>query len=399
MNTALVTDPKTSNDRRITVAYVVYSFHMGGLERCVAHFVNRLDRDRFHPPLIISLKESGDAEEWLTVDDVETFSLHKRDGNDPGVVRRLARVLRDRSVDVVHSHNWGTLVETILARRWAGVPGHLHAEHGQELSALRARGLKARLRNMVRRFALAQASQVVVCAESVRERVHQQCGFAREKMLFLPNGVDRPESSADTPQRDAIRTGLGLTESDIVIGSLSRLVPVKDFPTAIAAFSLAAQHDERMHFLIVGHGPNSAEVKEVAEASPVHDRIHLVGRQENIADWLAAFDIYINSSLSEAMNMSILEAMSLGVPIVATDVGDNASILGGDECGGLVVPAADPAALSAALLRLVAEPALRHQLSARARARYESNYTRDMMVQAYGDAYLRLAPVSRSRSH
>ena len=98
------------------VAYVVYRFDVGGLERCVANLCNHLDRERFQP-MVVCLERSGSAAAWLERDDVEVVELHKRAGNDLGVVRRLARVLKDRNVHVVHSHNWGTLVETAAARR------------------------------------------------------------------------------------------------------------------------------------------------------------------------------------------------------------------------------------------------------------------------------------------
>ena len=391
MTSTVLSNPPPTTDDRVKVAYIVYGFQMGGLERCVAHFVNHLDRNRFQP-LIVCLGENGSAQEWITTSDVEIVALQKREGNDLRVVKRLAEVLRSRSVDVVHSHNWGTLVETVLARRWAKVPGHLHAEHGQELDAMKIRGMKKRLRGIVRRWALSQADTVVVCADSVRDRVAEQCGFPHNRMQFIPNGVDRPRSVAASSQRAVIRQQLGIQPSDIVIGSLSRLVPVKNFPTAIESISLAVRQDQRLHLILVGEGPETENLRICASSAGVAKHVHFVGRQDNVADWLETMDIYLNSSISEAMNMAILEAMSAGVPVIATDVGDNAALLNADDSCGLIVPAANAKRMSKAILQLSGDEEMRTSISRQASARYDALFTRDRMVKAYSDAYQEIIP-------
>ena len=123
---------------QVRIAFVVHTFDMGGLERCVARLVNRLDPARFEP-MIVCMDRNGDAAGWLQRPDVPIVELRKRAGNDPAVIRRLAKTLRENRIDVVHSHNWGTLLETVLARRWAKTAYHGHAEHGLGL----AEGLNA----------------------------------------------------------------------------------------------------------------------------------------------------------------------------------------------------------------------------------------------------------------
>src|SRR5690242_12707653 len=103
---------------RLRVALVVHTFEIGGIERHVARLASRLDRQKFRP-LIICLARTGKAAQWIETDDVPVIELHKQPRNDLRVVFRLARTLRDERIDVVHSHNWGTLLETTLARRWA----------------------------------------------------------------------------------------------------------------------------------------------------------------------------------------------------------------------------------------------------------------------------------------
>ena len=89
----------------IRIACVVHTFDMGGIERCVAHLANHLDRSRFRP-LIVCLNRSGSAAQWITRDDIPIVEIKKKPRNDLGAVRRLAGVLKEHQVDVVHSHNW-----------------------------------------------------------------------------------------------------------------------------------------------------------------------------------------------------------------------------------------------------------------------------------------------------
>jgi glycosyltransferase involved in cell wall biosynthesis len=372
----------------LRVGYVVCRFDMGGLERVAAHLANGLDRTACQP-FIFCLQRSGAAAQWLSRDDIPIVELHKRRGNDPGVVLRFARALREHRIDVIQSHNWGTLLETTLARRWAGTPVHVHAEHGQELDALHASGFRRRLRNRASRWAFDRCDSVVVCAESVRQRLYERCGYPMDSMHCILNGVDRPLQSPGGA--DALRRQLGLGPNSMVVGSLSRLVPVKDFGAAIAMLARLPAVARDVHLVLVGDGPLEAALRAQAKQLGVTDRVHLVGRQDNIGDWLALFDIYLNSSLSEALSMGLLEALSLGLPAVVTAVGDHPAVVGGTNPCGLRVPPGSADALAAAVSQLVDNPELRRELGRCALERYAELYTTQRMVLDYASHYRQLA--------
>ena len=139
------------------VVYVVHTFETGGLERCTANLCNLLDRSRFCP-LVVCLNRNGAASDWIRAKDVPIVELRKRPSNDPKVVFRLAGVLRENAIDLVHSQNWGTLVETVLARRLARVRQHVHGEQGLELSDLQLRGFRRWLRRSGTRWGFRRAN-------------------------------------------------------------------------------------------------------------------------------------------------------------------------------------------------------------------------------------------------
>ncbi len=370
----------------ISVAYLVYRFDVGGLERCVARLCEHLNRLQFRP-MVICLEKSGAAADWITRPDVEIVELHKKPRNELGVARRLARILKEKRVHIVHSHNWGTLVETTVARRLAGVPVHVHTEHGQGLHE-GLRGLRRWLRRRVRRWALERTDMVAVCAESVRPLIHRQCGLALERMLFLPNGVERPSCRAGVSA--LLRTQLGIAEAARVIGSVGRLVPVKQFSTAIDMVAELVSQSRDVHLVLVGDGPEKPKLRERAAQRQLSNRVHLVGWQDNVGDWLGLMDLYINTSRSEAMSMGILEAMAVGRPLVVTDVGDNAALVGADRPCGIIVQRDDATAIASAVTRLLEDPQLRHEMARRARQRYETTYSISCMAARHEDLYQRL---------
>ena len=370
----------------LRIAYVVHTFDVGGLERCVARLVNHLDTERFSP-LVICLNRSGDAAGWIQRADVPVIELGKRQGNDLRVIWRLAKALRDHRVDVVHSHNWGTLLETTLARRRAGVPAHVHAEHGLELADLQIASWRKRLRGCVARWALARADAVVAVADGVRRRLASRFGHPADAVELIGNGVDAMRNGDSPAQRDRIRRSLGVSKDTPVIGSVGRLAPVKDFGTAIEAISMMVGRGRNVHLVVVGSGPELDRLTAKTKAAAVDANVHFVGQQDNVGDWLAAMDLYVNSSLNEGMSLSILEAMSAGLPSVVTDVGENAALVGGNPCCGLIAPPQDAKRLAGALEELLDDRDARRRCGACARERFEQLYSTKHMVTRYENLY------------
>ncbi len=359
---------------------------MGGLERCIARLANHLDRQRF-APMVICLNRSGDAADWITRDDVPIVELHKRPGNDVGVVRRLARALREHNVDIVHSHNWGTLLETTLARRWARVPLHVHAEHGLELDALRVSGFKSKLRCVSARWALCRVDRIVTVAKDVQHSVAGRCGLDVDRIEVLANGVDLDGHVPTAEVRNRLRRSLGVGDNAFVVGSVGRLAQVKDFGNAIEAISLLVHKGHNTHLVLVGMGPELDSLKAIAEKLGANGNIHFVGQQSNVSDWLSAMDLYVNSSLSEGMSLSILEAMAAGLPSVVTDVGENATLVCGDWQCGTVVPPADSEALAAGIASLLLDGDRCSEFGRNAYRCYEAHYSTQQMVTSYESVY------------
>ena len=217
---------------------------------------------------------------------------------------------------------------------------------------------------------------------------HEQLGYDPRRRRVIPNGFDCALFAPDAQARARMRTQLGLRDSDVVIGLVTRFHPMKDHLSFVAAASqVAAQHADA-RFLLVGRGVRSAEAGILAalEAADIHERAMVLDEREDMPDVYNALDIACSSSAwGEGFSNAIGEAMACGVPCVVTDVGDSAIIVAQT---GMVVPIHDPAALAAAIGRLVAGGAqLRLAMGAAARLRIEQNYALPTVVAQYEALY------------
>lgn len=375
--------------RGLRVAYVVYRFDKGGLERCVAHLCNHLDRSRFQP-LVVCLTESGGAQAWLKQPDVEVLEVRKRPGNDPLAVLRLRSLIRSRQIDVVHSHNWGTLLECTLACA-GGLAAHVHAERGTILNQLNRNGWRYRLRSGAMRWALQRCDAVVSNAESTAARVRSLAKLPADGIEIIPNGIEAPRTADRVAARQTLRKRLGIPAEVYVIGSIARLHAVKNFAMAINALAEEPLSTRGVHLLLVGDGPERAALAAHAADRHVSDRVHLVGEQSEIGDWLAAMDVFVNTSVSEGMSQSIVEAMSVGLPLIVTDVGDSANLVAGESPCGIVIASENSCALIQAVCDLMLDPRQGEHLGLRAAQRYSELYSLPPMVSAYETLYSRLA--------
>ncbi|MFN9374096.1 MAG: glycosyltransferase [Planctomycetaceae bacterium] len=361
---------------------------MGGLERCVSHLLNHLDRTRFEPTLIC-LGRNGSASSWLNVTDVPIVELHKPPGRMGANFCRLVRdAFRERDLELVHSHNWGTLVETAVATRLAGHIKHVHSERGTVLGGSTAKSPWRRtINSWVLRKTLEHCDAVLAVDNSVASRVSAASGYPQGRIQVIPNGVPQPPCGDREEARLRIRKSLGVGPDETLVGSLGRLVHVKGYDLLISAMALARTQCPQLHLVLVGDGPLEEQLRTQARQEGVDQLVHFAGRQTQVGDWLAASDVFVNSSRSEGMSQAIVEAMTYGLPLVVTDVGGNAGLVGGAEPCGLIVSPEDPAELAKALVKMVADKGRASSFGRVGEDRARQCFSLPAMIQRYEQLY------------
>lgn len=292
--------------------------------------------------------------------------------------RALAGLIEHEDPDLICSYNWGAF-DAVLATRLAG-RAHDHIHHEDGFNADEAERFVPR-RVWARRLLLPGVARVVVPSERLACIARETWRLQAHKVRLIPNGIE-PAAYAGTAGREALRTRLGLSEEDLVVGFVGHLRPVKNPVRLVEAIARA---EARLHLLFLGEGEERGRLLESARELGVDERVHLVGFQEETAPWYHAMDLFALSSDSEQMPVALLEAMASGLPVAATDVGDVARML--PEPARECVVAPDAAALAGALDRLAGARALRAELGAANRLRVTTHYSFTAMQSAYADLY------------
>ncbi len=379
------------NSRKISVGLIVRSLRMGGAERYVVSLAKHLEPSQFHP-VIVCLEHVRDGAEWLANTDVPVHAAGIKSGNSVTSFWKIARILKPLKLDIVHSQNWGTLVETAIARRLAGVPHHVHVEHGTVLGARSLQNMRGRARALAMRCTVALADSCVAVASATRDRIVECTGIRSHRIRVIPNGVEDPMVHGLTC-RDDVRRRLGVSPESIVVGTVARLAPVKNLSMLIEGAHRLAHRLPELQILIVGDGPERQRLVDAASKGDAAKAIHFVGAQFDVERWLSAMDVYVNCSLSEGRSLSIMEAMAAGLPTIVTDVGDNALLVGEGEAG-IVIPSGDTNALMGAIEEMQ-DARRRATLGRKARHMFEKYYDIRRMVRAYEALYRELCDVAR----
>ena len=368
----------------VRIAFIVHGMQTGGIERSVTRVIRGLNQEYFEA-IVVCLDRTGPAADWLD-DDVPVFEIKKRHGNDLLAIKRLANLLRQEEIDIVQSHNWGTLIETVIARKIAGVSHHIHAERGTVLGQVVAKGWKHLVRSTAMKTALKTIDRVMSNSHAVAQRVESRCGFAAKNITVIPNGVEGYTDCDKQMAKEEVRNQLGIKTDATVVGSVGRLEHVKGYDTLIDAFGQIL--DENVKLILVGEGSEKESLEKLVKHLRIENRVYFVGHQNDVSNWLSALDIYVNSSRSEGMSQSIVEAMSIGLPIVATDVGDaKRMLLRDDKPSGLICDPSDPAVMAQAIQDLISNTALRNELGKNSLVCHRTHYTEASFNHSFCEMY------------
>jgi sugar transferase (PEP-CTERM/EpsH1 system associated) len=300
---------------------------------------------------------------------------------------RLIRILKDFRPDIVHSRNWGG-IEAMPAARISGVPVAIHSEHGYEVDMLE--GLPRR-RRVLRRFAYAFADAVFTVTEELRTYHARQAWLPRQRIRVLPNGVDTSRFVRRPGEGEQTRQRLGLGDGSLVIGSVGRLVPIKDHATLLRAAEILISRGMPVRVLLAGSGPELTKHQEFVAASPrLAGRVVFAGAVSDVAALLNAMDVFVLPSLSEGMSNTLLEAMASSLPVVATRVGGNSELVEDERSGWLFAPR-DVMALAAILERTGRDSHHRQEIGQAARRRAVEHFSLEAMIERYRSLYVELA--------
>ncbi len=377
----------------IKILYVIPELTSGGTERLVFDLCRLIDTGTFAPS--VCAFHSGSYEQQLrdlgipvhllvgeTRLSVERNLLSKI-SDFKGRVKALDGIIGAGQFDIINSHHIGTLLHLFFSREcrrrfW------MHTEHirpdieNAGSTLLRAASWLYRRPNI-----LSGVSAAVI------SYYQETLGIAPEKTRLVLNGINVTAFSRSV---DAVckRLELGLSERDVVVGTMANLRPQKNHKNLVTAFALVRNQLPGLKLLLAGDGECRRELEAQARTLGVVDRVLFLGHRTDADELMAVLDVYCLPSLYEGMPLSIMEAWAAGKPVVATDVLGTREIVQ-DGVTGILVPSDNPEALASALLKVIEDTSLRSTLADNGRKLAFEKCSIEQMIGKYELLYRELA--------
>ena len=379
---------------RIKVLWLIKGLGVGGAEQLLVNSLPHLDRDRFSYQVAYFLPGKDHLVSSFRQADVPVSCLDGRHPYDLRVVGRLRRLLETRRIDILDAHLPYSGVVGRVAGRLARTPVRIYTEHSlavqRRLSRLRFLGFLANVLTY-------PLNDLVVSVSADTHRDVQRFNFGRTPTRLVYNGI--PLEAFQDPAVDvgATRRTLGIPSGHRVVGHVAKMVSKKRQEDLLRAAGMVLQRRSDVTFVLVGDGELRPRLEELADELGIRANVVFAGYVDSVVDVLATFDVFTLSSLYEGLPTVVIEAMALGVPVVATRVGGASEIVT-DRADGLLTPPRDPRALAMGILRLLGDEPLRRAMGERARASVRERFDMPRRVREMEELYLELL-ASRQEAH
>ncbi len=362
--------PKLNGDRPLRVMFVMTSMPVGGAETLLVNLVRGLDNCRFAPE-IVCLKEPGPLGGELASE--MPIHSHLLAGKyDLRVLPRLCRLLRSRKIDALVTVGagdkmfWGR-----LAARLTGVP--------VVISALHSTGWPDSI-GRLNRLLTPWTDAFIGVADAHAEHLIEREGFPRDKVHTIYNGVDTTRFAPG--DGSAKRRELGLPEEALTVGILAALRPEKNHELFLAGAEQIHRQLPATHFIVVGDGPLRTQLEKQAHQLGIAQVTHFLGSRSDVPELLQTLDVLALTSHNEASPVSILEALSSEVPLVAPEVGSVPETVLPNITGRLF-SAGDRSGFVLSTVELLSNPTLRAEMGSEGRRRVVEQWSLGAMVSSY----------------
>ncbi len=364
----------------------------GGPEKTILSSGKEVDAGSFR--LHVAYLKSRDDEEFdlderarkLGIDDFVTIEEdHKFDVR---AIKALLKVLREREIDILSCHCYKSDLYGLILSRFH--PMRLIATAHGPLASSRffwsAQNWRVRyLYDQLDLRLLRHFDRVLIVSESMRPAV-SRFGVEPGRVTRVRNAIDSDHFRRDPARPPELRDRLAIPRGAAVVGAVGRLNAEKDYPNFLGAAEILLARRPDLYFTITGKGPLEEDLRDKARSMGLADRVLFLGHFHDVREVYEMMDVYVLSSTREGLPNTVLEAMAMGVPIVATDV-DGVSEAVDHDREALLVPARDPGRLADGIRAVLDDPGLGKRLSLAAREKVEREFSFSSRMRRVEDIY------------
>ena len=368
-----ITDNK---NHKIKLIHVMQNLEVGGMENGVVNLCNRINRARFVPE-ICCLRGFGHMDEYLKPD-VKVTNMNFPEGRNLGLLLKMIKYFKKERPGIVHTHNFYSEVYGILSAKLAGVPVIIHGTHGM-------RQIDKKNKIYATKFLSLFTDEFLTVSETLKKELIRETGISQRKVKSILNGVDIDKFQKQIDINKKKET-LGIKTNMKVVGTIGRLVPVKNYKFLITAFSLLKKTFSDVTLLFIGDGPLRKSLQSTVNSQNLEKNVIFAGERNDVAAMLRIMDVFVLPSLSEGMSNTILEAMASGLPVVASNIGNNSKLIKDGETG-VLVSINEPNQLSNAISGILSNPIKSITMGEAGYAYAKNCFSIEQMVNNYEKVY------------
>jgi glycosyltransferase involved in cell wall biosynthesis len=343
------------------------------------------DRKTF-PVMIGSIKPPGSLQSALTALGVPGFSLNVTSRSQYlAATLRLARVLRNNKIDILHAHCFDPTFIGLMAAKLAGVPflfTRHHSDHNIRLGK--------RWHTRIDGWCARHAGHVIAVSEATRRIMTDIEGAPKDNITVIYNGMEPPPAPTSNDLMK-LRLELMLQGEDVCL-VVARLHEEKGFRVLFEALPRIQSSVGKLKVLVAGQGPHKTMLEQEVIQRGLSGSVRFLGQRDDVPALISLSSIVLLPSLAESFGFVLLEAMSLGKPVVASTTGGIPEVVADQETG-LLVPPGDAGSLALAVSRLLRDPALARAMGEAGRRR-SSLFNFDRMMLGYEGIYDQMVPSS-----
>jgi len=365
-------------DRKIGVLFVLPSLEMGGAERQVINLINGMDKERFRAHLF-TFEKQLDLLADLNREGISFENKPRRYRLDFSPAREIARIIDREHIDIVHCTLQIALLFGFLGKWKAGKRVRLVAALHTTLN----RDFKGDLFDWILYAPLMMfCRRVITVCQNQRIHWSRKFPFLARRFTTIHNGVDTDKfrDSLTQGEKKRLKESLGVRDDEFTAAMVAGLRPEKGHEYAFRALRILNDLGMKIKLLLIGDGERKESLQRLSRSLNVSQNLVWLGFQRNPQRFLSISDVLLVPSVAESFPMAILEALSMGKPVVASSIGGIPEVVT-DGANGLLIKPGDVPSLTHSLAALVGEERLRSSLGHRARESVESRFSLSGMVQ------------------
>jgi L-malate glycosyltransferase len=349
--------------------------NFGGVERTILSIAQNLDPMRY-TPIIAGITNQGEMLCKAEKSGIKTNFIPMPSRFHIGsAARELERIALEHGVDILHTFGIRSSTLTCKVRKSVSLPWIIRLPNVNATDYNNP--IRGFFSQQFNNYLIRRADALQVISPQLKNYVERWRRPPR-RIYLIPNGIDTRHYSV--PYSSSVRERFQIPEEAPIIGSTGRLERIKGYDVLLTAFSSILRSHPTARLLLVGEGPERGSLLRQAHDLGIEKSLILPGFSSDIREYLAVFDVYVCSSRSEGVSNSVLEAMSMQRPVIATQVGGMESIMENRKEGLLIAPE-DPAALTSALVALLGNATQATQFAKAARARVEREFSTAVMIE------------------